>query len=556
MTATPLLSALDPVAAGMLSLCLVAASGLALGRLRFGGVSLGVGGVLFAGIFWGHFGLRLDPEIGRFLREFGLILFVYTIGIQVGPGFVAALRLSGMTLNLLAVLLVALSVAITAALAAGMGLPVQVAVGLMAGAVTNTPALGAATQMLDAMGADAAAQAAPALAYALAYPFGIVGILLSMVALRRLFRVDVEAERLRFDAERRAGLDHFETANVELANPALDGLRIDDLPGLHALGAVVSRVMRAGVVSLAAPETVVRLGDVLLLVGPPKELRDMTRILGHPAQADLKAMPSSVRWERMAVTRAGALGAPLSALEPLRRHDAVISRVTRAGVELSPSPALRLQFGDICTVIGEDAALREMSEALGNRRRKLQEAQVLPIFIGVALGVLLGAIPLALPGMPAPLRLGLAGGPLVAAIALARLGHFGPLVWVLPPSANQALRDLGISMFLGVVGLGAGAGFVAQLVEGQGLRWMAFGAAITIVPLLITGALAHAVWRLNHLTVCGLLAGGMTDPPALAFANGLAESEAASLAYATVYPLVMVLRILAPQLLLLALWSG
>jgi putative transport protein len=322
------------------------------------------------------------------------------------------------------------------------------------------------------------------------------------------------------------------------------------------MGAVVSRILREGVVRLAAPETVVRLGDVLLIVGPPKDLRDITRILGRPAEADLKTMPSAVRWQRMVVTNGAALGVALGALEPLRRHDAVISRVTRSGVELSPSPALRLQFGDICTVIGEDSAIAAMAEALGNKPRLLQDAQVLPIFIGVALGVLVGSIPLALPGMPAPLRLGLAGGPLVVAIALARIGHIGPLAWFLPPSANQALRDLGIAMFLGVVGLGAGQGFVAQLVAGDGLRWVAFGALITFAPLLVVGVIAHAFLKLDHLTVCGLLAGGMTDPPALAFANGLAESEAPSLAYATVYPLVMVLRILTPQLLILAFWAG
>ncbi len=554
MDASTLFSGLDSVTQGLLVLCLVAVTGLLIGRLRLGTVSLGIGGVLFAGILWGHLGLHVDPEVGFFLREFGLILFVYTIGIQVGPGFFSALRRAGLALNGMAAALVALSVLVAAALHLALDLPIPVMLGLLSGATTNTPSLGAATQMLTTVGAEAEALTLPGLGYAVAYPFGILGILLTMILVRAVLRVKVDREQAAFEADRAAQRQTMDTVTLEVANPNMEGLALGALPGLEAMGIVCSRVMRDGAVQVAHANMPVRLGDVLLLVGRPEKLRDMVRILGHRVETDLKAVPSEVKWRRLVVTRSSVLGKTIGDLDVLQRYDVVISRVTRAGVELPPSAKLRLQFGDICTVIGQPGNLDAAARVFGNREQALQQAQILPIFLGIALGVLLGSIPLMVPGMPAPVKLGLAGGPLLAAILLARLGHLGPFVWFMPPSANHALREIGIVLFLGIVGLKAGESFVTILTEGDGLSWLLYGAIITLVPLLIVGFVARLALRMNYLTLCGLLAGGMTDPPALAFANAIRPSEAPALAYATVYPLVMVLRILAPQILVLIFW--
>lgn len=555
MTFAALLSGLDPIAQGLIVLCLTAVTGLLIGRIAIGGVSLGIGGVLFAGILWGHLGLQVAPEVATFLREFGLILFVYTIGIQVGPGFFAALKRSGLALNGMAAGMVVLSALVAAAIHVGFGVPLPVTLGLMSGATTNTPSLGAATQMLKEMGAEPAALAAPGLGYAVAYPFGIAGILLTILAVRWVLRLDPDREQAAFEASRRAEATGLDTVNVEVTNVNLDGVPLAEVPAMTELHVVVSRMMRDGVVQVAHPEETLRLGDVLLLVGEPRALRDMTRILGRRTQTDLKAVPSDVRWQRLVVTADGVLGKPIGTLDLLHRHDCVISRITRAGIELSPSPSLKLQFGDICTVIGEPENLKAAARVLGNREQALQQAQILPIFLGIALGVLLGSVPLALPGMPAPVKLGLAGGPLIVAIVLSRIGHIGPFVWFMPPSANHALREIGIVLFLGIVGLKAGESFVAILTEGDGLLWLGYGALITIIPLMIVAFVARLALKMNYLTLSGLLAGAMTDPPALAFANGIRPSEAPSLAYATVYPLVMFLRILAPQILALIFWS-
>jgi len=554
MDFSALLAGLDPVASGLIVLCIVGVTGLALGSVKAGSVSLGIGGVLFAGLFFGHLGFSVDPEVGHFLREFGLILFVYSIGIEVGPGFFSALRRSGLKLNGLAVLLVFLSVVVAASLHLIVGVPLPVTLGLMSGATTNTPSLGAATQMLTSVGAGPEAVSSPALGYAVAYPFGIIGILVTMGLIRFVFSIRPEKEHADFEADRAVNRRGLETINIKLTNRNMDGLTIGALPGLAEMDIVVSRIMRDGVVEIAYPETQVKVGDLLLLVGPGDKLPGMVRILGTRAKTDLKAVASDVIWRRLVVTNSHVYGASLASLDLLHRYDATISRVTRSGVELTPNGNLRLQFGDICTVIGHPDNVDRVAVLLGNRQQALQQAQILPIFLGIALGVLAGSIPLAMPGMPAPVKLGLAGGPLVVAIVLSRLGHIGPLVWFMPTSANHVLREIGIILFLGIVGLKAGESFVPILVDGDGLYWLLYGALITIIPLLIVGFIGRLVLRTNYLSLCGVLAGGMTDPPALAFANAIYPSEAPALAYATVYPLVMVLRILAPQVLILLFW--
>lgn len=545
---------LHGVAFAVLVLCLVAALGLALGHIRVLGFEIGIGGVLFAGILFGHLGATLEPAVFEFVREFGLILFVYTIGIQVGPGFFSALKKSGLTLNLLAASIVALGVLVTAAIVAVTDLPLPVALGLFSGAVTNTPSLGAGQEMLKQVGAGASEL--PGLGYAVAYPFGIAGILLTMVIIRLVLRIRTDDEVAAFERQRRADTTIIQTMNVEITNHNIDGLTVRELPGLAEIKVVISRIYRDGTVRVAHPDFKVAMGDVLLLVGPPERLKKMMLILGEESAVNPQAAPSNLRWERLVVTNTKVLGKDIPTLDLLRAHNVVVSRVTRAGVELLPAAPLRLQFGDILSVIGELDDIRHAAGVIGNEEKRLRQAQVLPIFIGIALGVLIGSLPFSLPGMPAALKLGLAGGPLLAAIILARIGHIGPLVWFMPPAANHALREIGIVLFLAVVGLKSGGKFVETLIDGDGFVWMGYAVLITLIPILIVGFVARIVKKLNYLTVCGLLAGSMTDPPALAFANDLSPSEAPALAYATVYPLVMCLRILAPQIMVLMLWSA
>ncbi|WP_254434787.1 putative transporter [Magnetospirillum sp. UT-4] len=554
-----LLAAMPPVARAVFVLSLVAAAGLALGQVKVRGVGLGIGGVMFAGIAGGHVahraGLDLSPETMDFVRDFGLILFVYTIGIQVGPGFFAALRRTGLALNALALLMVGLSVAVAALLHLTLDLPLAAMLGVFSGAVTNAPALAAAQTVLREVGAPAAQLAIPGLAFAVTYPFGIAGNLLAMGLIRGVFRIDPAAEAAAFEARRQAEARALETLDVVVRNESLVGERLGGLTLLPSLHVVASRLLRDGRLSVPTGETELRHGDVLHLVGPGPSLRQARMLFGGEAAVGLTTTKGSdVKWERLVVTANGVLGASIAELNLTDTIGVVISRVNRAGIELAPAAALKLQFGDILTVIGRPEDLHAAAARLGNSERRLQTAEMVPVFIGFALGAVVGSLPLFLPGMPAPLRLGMAGGPLVVAILLARLGNLGPLVWFMPPAANLALRELGIVLFLAVLGLGSGGRFVETLAGGSGLPWMLYGVLVTMVPLVVTGLVARAVLGLDLLTICGVLAGSQTNPPGLAYANALGVSQAPALAYATVYPLAMCLRILAPQILVLMLW--
>jgi len=556
---TGLLLSMPSIPRVVLVLSLVAAAGLTLGQLTLRGIGLGIGGVLFAGIAAGHVaalaGVTFDPAMMDFIRDFGLVLFVYTIGIQVGPGFFAALRKSGLALNGLALLMVLSSVALAAALHGVLKVPLPAALGIFSGAVTNAPALAASQQVLKEVGAPAEALAVPGLAFAVTYPFGIAGNLLAMALLRLVFRIDVAAEAAAFEATWRGAGRSLASLDLRIGNPTLIGVRLGDLSVLEKIGVVASRMRRDG--KLCLPDADIRLadGDVLHLVGPPASL-EQARLLfgGVEVEAPLTTKGSELRWERLVVTSTAAFGRALGQLGLKDRVEVVVSRVNRAGIELVPSPALRLQFGDILTVIGRPDDIRAASGLLGNSERRLQRAELTPIFLGLALGAVFAAIPVFLPGMPAPLRLGMAGGPLVAAILLGRLGSAGPLVWFMPPAASQALREIGIVLFLAVLGVASGARFVETLASGIGLPWMAYGVVVTFVPLVLTGLAGRLLVKLDLFALCGLLAGAQTNPPGLAYANNLGQPEAPALAYTTVYPLAMCLRILAPQVLVLLLW--
>jgi len=554
---TMLTGALSDVALTMIALALAASMGLLLGRVQVRGVGLGIGGVLFAGILFGDLAARGHVEFSHetldFVREFGLILFVFTIGIQVGPGFFGSLRKAGLQLNLAAGAIVLLGVAVTLGIHFAFQVPVPELVGLMSGAVTNTPGLGAGVQALADMGASPEQVATPPLGYAVAYPFGIVGILIAMLSVRSLARVRPEDEAAAYDRARRQGGDTLPSLNLEVRNANFDGLPMAEVPGLFDAGVVASRMRHDGTLVVPRRDTLLTLGDMLHLVGPQDKLHAMQLILGQPVDEPLTTRGTDLRWARIAVTERRVAGQRLRSLGLSEGYGVTISRIMRAGIELPVTGDSSLEFGDIVTAVGPEAALDRVRGVLGDQRARLDEVDFPGLFIGVALGVLLGSIPLALPGLPAPLKLGLAGGPLVVAILLGRLGKWGPFTWYMPPVANHALREFGIVLFLAVVGLKAGDRFLDTLVHGDGLAWAGYGAMITLLPLLVVGLVARFVFGFNYLTLCGVLAGSMTDPPALAFANAQSPSPAASVAYATVYPLVMGLRIFAPQVLVLLL---
>jgi len=556
MNALSQLSETQPIAHALLMLATVAVAGLTLGTLRYRGVGLGTAGVLFAGILFGHFGQRIDHAVLDFVKEFGLVLFVFTIGLQLGPGFFAALRQQGLRLNALAVAIVALGAAAAVFIAGLMGIDYAAALGLLSGATTNTPSLGAAEQALDTLPDLAAQRAAlPALAYAVAYPVGIAGIIGSMLVLRLVFRIDPARELAEFRKEQQRGIEPLERMNMVIENRNLDGFPIGQVPARLETGVIVSRIQRAGAaeVQAATEATVMHVGDTILAVGTRRGLAQFVRVVGRASGADLMKSPGQVSYRRVAVTSKAVLGKTLGELGLDHLYRVTVTRATRADLEMTAVPDLRLQFGDVLQVVGLPEDIARAAGTLGNSLKALNETQFIPLFLGIALGIVAGVLPISFPGLPVPVRLGLAGGPLILAIALSRVGHIGRLVWHMPVNANLAFRELGITLFLACVGLKAGEKFFSTVFTGTGLLWLICAIGITTIPLVAVGAFARRVLGLNFIVISGLIAGSTTDPPALAFAGALAKSDAPSVAYATVYPMTMLLRILVAQALALAL---
>jgi len=535
-------------------LSLVGALGLALGSIRIGGISLGIGGVLFSGLIAGHFGLSIDGHVMEFVREFGLILFVYTIGMQVGPGFLASLKRQGLPLNLMATAIVVLG-AILTVIACRVGkVPAPVASGLFSGATTNTPSLAAAQQALkEQHGADSPAATQPALGYAVAYPFGILGIIITMLGTRSIFRIDPKAETAAYEQQQRRAHPGVMHRSLRVENPNLTGRTLEEAAAITGGRVVFSRLLRSGEVRLAQSGVTIEPGDVLLAIGPEKDLERLQVLVGSASDVDLKSLPSELSSERIVVSQRNPLGKAIAELGFEEQHGVVVTRIARGDVEFAANDALRLQPGDIVTAVGPAEGLAKVSKTLGNSQKQLNHPHIIPVFVGIALGVLLGSMPIAIPGIPAPLKLGLAGGPLLVALLLSQIGRIGPLVWYLPPSANFALREIGIVLFLACVGLKSGHGFLDLVTSANGLVWMAWGAAITLIPIAVVAIWARVVRRENFVSLCGLLAGSMTDPPALAFANTLTKSDAPSVSYASVYPLVMLLRVFLAQALVMVL---
>lgn len=542
------------IAGTLLVVVLVAALGLGLGRLRLKGVGLGVAGVLFAGLVIGHLGFAPGAESLELLRDLGLLLFVYAIGAQVGPGFVQTLRHGGLSLNALALAVVALGAGLCALLTRLLALDVAGMVGVFSGATTNTPSLGAAQQVLDGLtAAGDPRRGTPSLGYAVAYPFGVLGIIGALLLLRAVLRVDPRAESQATLERLHAAQPPVEHTSMAVENKNLDGMAIAAIPGAESLGVVISRIRRAGeaLVGPAHQDTILHLGDTILAVGARPALESLRVIVGRDVTVDLSTAPGPLSIRRVVVTRPAVVRSELGALMLESAYDVTVTRLRRNDVEMTARSTLSLCFGDILQMVGRPADLDRAAALLGNSDKALGVTELLPVFIGLALGVVLGSWPFHLGGMPAPLRLGLAGGPLLVAIVLGRIGRIGPVVWYVPGTVNLAMRELGMSLFMAAVGLKAGAHVLGALRSGEGLYWLGCGALITLVPVMLVGLLGRWALKLDFATLAGVLAGSMTDPPALAFAHGMSGSDAPSLAYAAVYPATMLLRIVAAQLLVL-----
>ena len=541
------------VAHSVLILSLVIAFGIMLGKVKIAGISLGVTWILFVGIVFGHFNLSLNEHLLHFLKEFGLILFVYSIGLQVGPGFFSAFKKGGFTLNILAVTSVSLSVAVAIVLYLVTDTPITTIVGILSGAVTNTPGLGAAQQAnSDLNGIDAPEIA---MGYAVAYPLGVIGAILALQSLKYILKINTTTE----EAEAEKGMGHLQELTVrpvslEIINKAIDNKTIKDIHPLVNRKFVISRIRdQHGKQELVNSDTELHLGDQILVISNPKDIDAITVFFGIHIDVKWEDEDSNLVSRRILITKPELNGKTLSQLRIRRNFGASITRVNRSGVDLVAAPNLQLQMGDRVTVVGSELAVSHAEKILGNSLKRLNHPNLIPIFIGIALGCILGSIPFMLPGIPQPLKLGLAGGPLIISILISRFGPHYKLITYTTMSANLMVREIGISLFLACVGLGAGKGFIETIVNEGGYVWIGYGAIITIFPLLLTGLIGRYGCKLSYYTLIGILSGANTNPPALAYSNEQTSCDAPAVGYATVYPLAMFLRVLSAQLLILAL---
>lgn len=543
------------VAHSVLILSLVIAFGIMLGKVKIAGISLGVTWILFVGIVFGHFNLNLDEHLLHFLKEFGLILFVYSIGLQVGPGFFSAFKKGGFTLNMLAVLVVFVSVLITIILHFFTGIPITTMVGILSGAVTNTPGLGAAQQAnSDLNGIDAPEIA---LGYAVAYPLGVIGCILALLALKYLLHINTAKEEMEADR----GLGHLQELtvrpiSVQIRNEAVEGKKIKDIKPLLNRAFVISRIRHHegdGKAELVNADTVLHVQDEILFIANPIDVEAIIVFFGKKINVEWEQSDKNLISRRILITKPELNGKSLAQLKIRNNFGANITRVNRSGVDLVAAPQLQLQMGDRVTIVGSELAVSHTEKILGNSLKRLNHPNLIPIFLGIALGCILGSLPFMFPGIPQPVKLGLAGGPLIVSILISRFGPQYKLITYTTMSANLMIREIGISLFLACVGLGAGKGFVDTIIYEGGYVWIAYGAIITVVPLLIGGLIGRFAWKLNYYTLIGVLSGTNTNPPALAYSSDLTSCDAPAVGYATVYPLAMFLRVLTAQILILAL---
>jgi len=542
------------IACGLATLSLAVVLGLALGAVRVHGIRLGVSGVLFSALVFGQLGLTVNPQVLEFLRDFALIIFVYSVGLQVGPGFAASLREEGMRLNVLSILVVGLGALMTAGITKAVHLPPESATGLYSGAYTTTPGLGAGQDALAHLLADDpekmhAAVARAGLAYTITYPFGILGPILMIVTLRKIFRIRMADEMSDLAVAEQVRRPPIAVVDLEVTNPAQAGIPLKSHPLLQASEVYFSRMLRNGVMSVPTGDTEIRVGDFYRAMGTKSAVAEIVAALGRPSTPDFNSASGDVQRTDFIVTRTDVLRRPLRDLDLIRRAGVAIGRVNRAGVDLFPRASMRLQFGDRVTAIGSEAGLKIVEGLLGNSPDRLNRPQLIPIFLGIVLGVLVGSIPIWIPGLHERVRIGLAGGPMLAAIVLSQLGNIGSVVWYMPVAANQLFRDFGLAVFLACVGLQSGDHFLQRVNEGGGIMFIVWGALITMIPVFLVSLVARIHYKMNFITLCGWLAGAMTSSPALLFANDIAGSEAPSVAYAAVAPLALLTPIICAQLL-------
>ena len=529
----------------------VIAAGIYLGKMKLFGVSLGVTFVLFVGILMGHFGYVVDDQILKFVREFGLILFIFSIGLQVGPGFFSSFKKGGITLNGLAVLAICLNVAIVLCIYFfGNVNDISALVGVMSGAVTNTPGLAAAQQTIVSL-SNGSSEAANVMAsgYAAAYPLGVIGIIVAMFVIRGLFRINVQDEIKAIEDEQNDSTLKPDMISIEVTNALIDGRTLLQLHDVITCNFVVSRIMRPdGEIIIPRSTTEIHIGDKLFIVYSSKDVDMFRSVLGKEIEMDWETSHTPVYSRRILVTKSEYNGVALGSLRLHNGYKLNATRVNRAGVDLLASPALRLQMGDRITVVGNLEDIDRLAGRLGNSMKRLNQPNLITIFVGIVLGIALGSINVGF-GM----KLGLAGGPLVVAILLSRFGYRLKLVTYTSSSASLMLRELGICLFLASVGISAGKGFADTVFNLTGMWWVIWGFVITFVPLVIVGIIARKRHKINYLTIMGMFSGGYTDPPALAFANNSTANDAPAVSYSTVYPLTMFLRVVAAQALILCL---
>ena len=541
------------IAHSILLLSVVIAIGLLLGKIKIFGISLGTTWILFLGIFLGHFGLQIHPEVLHFMKEFGLILFIYSIGMQVGPSFFSSFKKGGITLNLLATGVVFLGVITAYIIHLITDTPISTMVGILSGAVTNTPGMGAAQQTFtDITGAT---DPTIATAYAVAYPLGVVGIILTLVLFRYIFKINIEKEKAGLDSQSETKLTEANMFSLVVKNPAIVGKPLHEIKKLIEKEFVISRVLHVKSGELVVPknDTLLEENDKVLIVSNLQNIDQIEALIGQRIDMDRaqwNKLDSQLVSRRIAITKSAINGKSIGQLRLRNLYGINVTRVNRAGVDLVAEPRLKLQIGDRVTVVGSEASIAEVEKFLGNSLKRLREPNLISIFIGISFGVLLGSIPFTIPGIPQPVKLGLAGGPLIVSILISIFGPKYKLVTYTTVSANLMLREIGIAIFLACVGIGAGESFVETILSG-GYKWIGYGVIITVLPILIIGIIGRKACKINYFVLMGMISGSMTDPPALAFANSTAGNDVPAVSYATVYPLTMFLRVITAQLLIL-----
>ena len=568
---------------------IVAFVGLAIGSINIRKVSLGVAGVVFAGIAYSAlFPVHISPDILRIIRDFGMVMFVYSIGLQVGPGLVSSFRKRGMPLNVMCAAVVVLGALVTVGIVKFSSVPMHIASGMFAGATTSTPSLAAAQEVLegaqhsnpevapgasvtpDGSGAEASGQpsvpSSPAngpvrmlsthdlalvpLAYSMAYPFGVFGLILVIALMKFVYPKEEESPGVESGTPE-GGAGSLSTMSIEVRNPNLANLPLREIPLAMNADVVVSRILRPDKsVELAKPDSLINPGDVLYAVGTPEGLKHFCAAVGHVSNIDVSRFSANIITWRILVTKPESIGKSVEALNANRRYGVAITRVTRSEIEFSANSGITLQFGDTLVAAGTEEGLRKLAEELGNSVKRLSEPPLIPLFLGLVIGALFGMmLQLNIPGLPGPVKLGLTGGPLIIGIVLSRIGRVGSFIWFLPISANVLMRQFSLVIFLACVGLLSGKQFVSTLVEGDGLTWVLLSMLITLIPVLVVALVARFFTKLSYSTLCGMLAGSMTDAAALTFAQNITGSEKPTLAYASVYPMAMILRVIIIQIM-------